>query len=275
MATPTTLLNLPLEIRQQIYSYMLLNDCIIDMVAANVGRPQEYGLFLTCRQLHSEAFDYYYYTNTFRLSLSDPTYSPDEHLHGNLILTNRLGSMRNLHVEIEPVKREFVGATGEDINALRHVGEPRWRRFTQQLTDTHEGQVGLLLKSLVVIDRYARPCAPQYYYYSDGKLVQPPIALSELDERIMALTQLVEPLKDKVGKITIEIRSGYVIKKRSEYVGTPVVPTGDYPYKVLMSSAVPPHWSLQLRMCAGHSTAKLTRLLAGPGKDVSCALSCC
>ncbi|CAD6582493.1 MAG: hypothetical protein ASARMPRED_000984 [Alectoria sarmentosa] len=119
MATPTTLLTLPLEIRLQIDSYMLVNDFIIDMIAANVTRPQDHGLFLACRQLHFEAFEYYYNANTFQLSLSDPTYSPHEYLYGNATLMNRLGKMRNLHVEIAPmVKRRFVDGTVENADSL-------------------------------------------------------------------------------------------------------------------------------------------------------------
>lgn len=232
MATPTTLLTLPLEIRNQIYSYMLLNDFIIDMIAANVTRPQEHGLFLTCHQLHFEAFEYYYDVNTFQLSLSDPTYSPNEYLHGDFTLMKRLGDMRNLHVEIGAMERESVGVTSCDVNVLRHEVERRWARFVQQLTHVHEGQVGPLLRSLIVVERCIRSHKSPLSKFSDEKPIQPPIALSMSKEMIMVLARLVEPLKDKVGKITIEIRS--------RYVWTPVVPIGDYPYEVLASAAVPP-----------------------------------
>lgn len=231
MTAPTTLLTLPLEIRHQIYSYMLLNGDIIDMIAANVTRPQESGLFLACRQLHLEAFEYYYNANTFQLSLCDPTYSPNEYLNGDPTLMKRLGSMRNLHVEIGPMKRKLVGHTSEDVYVMRPEREQRWSRFMKQLSDSNEGQVGWLLRSLVIVDRYTPRYLPQSSY-SRQKPVRPPTHPSVFEKRFMALTRLVQPLADKVGKLTIEIRS--------RYVWTPLVPIGNYPYEVVTSSAVPP-----------------------------------
>ena len=231
MSISTTLLTLPLEIRHQIYSYMLLNENIIDMIAANVTRPQEYGLFLACRQLHFEAFDYYYNTNTFQLSLCDPTYSPSEYLHGDRILMERLGSMRNLHVEIGPMKRKLVGNTSQDFHVLRYEREQRWRRFVKQLADVHEGQAGWLLRSLVILARYT-PRFPIQTDCLNDQPVRPPTHPPVFEKRVAALAQLVKILEDKVGNLTIEIRSGYV--------WTPVVPIGNYPYDVLTSSTVPP-----------------------------------
>ena len=230
MASLTSLLTLPLEIRNQIYSYMLLNEYIKDMIAANVTRPQEQGLFLTCRQLYFEAFEYYYNANTFQLSLCDLTYSPDVYLHGDSTLMKRLGSMRNLHVQIGSMNCKRVGDTSGDVFVLQYEDELRWRRFVKQLTDVNEGQVGWLLRSLVVVDRSSPRYWPSPHYL---KSEPPPIDPSMFENKAMALKRLVEPLEGYVGKITIEIRS--------RYVWTPLVPIGNYPYKVLMNAAVSPN----------------------------------
>ena len=232
MASPASLLTLPLEIRDQIYSYMLLNEDIKDVIAANITRPQEHGLFLTCRQLYFETFEYYYNANTFQLSLCDPTYSPDVCLYGNSTLMRRLGGMRNLHVEIGSMECKRVGDASGDVFVLRYENELRWRRFVKQLTDVHKGQVGWLLRSLVVLDRSSPPDERRYFKCFNKKSESPPIDPSVFENKAMALKRLVEPLKGNVGEVTIEIRSGYV--------WTPMVPIGNYPYKVLMSSAISP-----------------------------------
>ncbi len=234
MASPTSLLTLPLEIRDEIYSYMLLNEDVKDVIAANVTRPQEHGLFLTCRQLYFEALKYYYNANTFQLSLCDPTYSPDVYLHGDSTLMKRLGGMRNLHVEIGFMECKRVGDTSGDVFVLRYENELRWRRFVKQLIDVHEGQAGWLLRSLVVVDRSAPPVQrPSAYHLPNQVSESPPIDPSVSENKAIALKRLVEPLDGNVGKVTIEIRSGYV--------WTPLVPIDNYyPYTVLMSSAVSP-----------------------------------
>ena len=126
MSTPTTLLTLPTEIRLHIYSYALLNEDVIDMIAGNVPCS---GLFLSCRKLHSEAFEYYYEENTFQLSLCDPIYSPGRfhcgiHPGGDLTLMKRLGNIRNLHLEIGTyISDLFFPFSGPDPESPDVLGE--------------------------------------------------------------------------------------------------------------------------------------------------------
>ena len=81
------------------------------------------------------------------------------------------------------------------------------------------------------MDRYA-PAVPLVFDHLNQKLIRPPITPSVLERKTMALMRLLKPLEDRIGAITFEIRSGYI--------WTPLVPIGDYPYKVRASSAVPP-----------------------------------
>ncbi len=130
-----------------------------------------------------------------------------------------------------------VGDTSGDVFVQRYENELRWRRFVKQLIDVHEGQAGWLLRSLVVVDRSAppvqRPSILYHLYHSNKMSESPPIDPSVSENKAIALKRLVEPLEGNVGKVTIEIRSGYV--------WTPLVPIDNYyPYTVLMSSAVSP-----------------------------------
>ena len=226
MATPIGLLTVPLEIRYHIYSYILLNEHVIDMIAADVTCSHEHGLFLACPQLHSEALKYYYDSNTFQLSLNDPTYSPYNYPQGHATLMRRLGRMRNLHVEVGPKDGFLFGNTTRDVYILPYVErEHRWRRFVEQLN-----QVKPRLNRLVIVDRYI--CCPAWYQYANYGHMEAPADPSVLENRIPVIIQLVEPLKDEVENLTVEIRSAFV--------WTPYVEIGNSPYKVLRSFTLPP-----------------------------------
>ena len=80
MYPSSSLLTLPLEIRQHIYSYLLINECS-GLFLWSYRDHSRYLLSLTCRQLYLEVDDYYFAMNVFRLSL--------DHF-GNLEVPNQL-----------------------------------------------------------------------------------------------------------------------------------------------------------------------------------------
>ena len=227
MATPSRLLLIAPEIRQRIYSFILINEFVIDIIAADVTCRREYGLFLACRQLHDEASGYYYAFNAFQLSLGDPIYSPDAYLNGSLTLKRRLGRMRNLHVELGPVRGLYASDNAdEDFTPEFHEQTVRWKRFVEQLTATHSDSTGYLLKSLVIVDRSSHSQILSHCLDETGD--EAPETISQFEDNVTTLTDFMEPFKDRVAKLTVEIRYGYD--------WTPYVSIDDQLGRLIMSS---------------------------------------
>ena len=67
---PPSLLSLPFEVRQHIYSYLLINE-YPTLFLWSYQNYSRYCLSLTCRQLYLEVVEYYFAKNVFRLSLAD------------------------------------------------------------------------------------------------------------------------------------------------------------------------------------------------------------
>lgn len=70
MYPPSSLLTLPLEVRQHIYSYLLINPYPAFSIWHYQTRSR-YCLSLTCRQLYLEVVEYYFAKNVLWLSLVD------------------------------------------------------------------------------------------------------------------------------------------------------------------------------------------------------------
>lgn len=73
-----------MEVRRHIYSFVLINDSVLDMVVSDMDAPfrKNNGLFLACRQIGSEATEYYCAQNTFFLSLIHPSHAPNRFAKG-------------------------------------------------------------------------------------------------------------------------------------------------------------------------------------------------
>lgn len=73
MAITPNLLSLPLEIRRQIYSYLIPNAVHVNLVRDDTdGSPRRKFLLLVCRDIFYEVFSYYYPTNVFHRDLTEP-----------------------------------------------------------------------------------------------------------------------------------------------------------------------------------------------------------
>ena len=132
--------------------------------------------------------------------------------------------MRNFHVEVGP--RDGFLVETEDVYIPPYVEQGRrWGRFVEQLN-----QARPLLNRLVIMDRYT--CYPAWSIYSNYGYVHAPIDPSVLEDKIMVIIQLVEPVKFRVENLTVVIRSAYI--------WTQYVSIGDSPHIVLRSCAVPP-----------------------------------
>lgn len=67
MTTKSSLLAMPLEIQRHIYSYVLANDGVLDIVVSDMDGPLRQGLFKVCSHIYHEAKQIYWNTNMFSL----------------------------------------------------------------------------------------------------------------------------------------------------------------------------------------------------------------
>lgn len=109
MAATPTLLKLPLEIRQHIYSYLLINKYTKRFLGDDVNFSAHV-LSLTCRQLYIEALEYYYKNNIFRISFIDPSRPDPERFPLEIAAYSKTGGsylekhfkfIQSLQIEIE------------------------------------------------------------------------------------------------------------------------------------------------------------------------------
>ena len=142
MASTPNLLVIPLEIRYQIYSHLLINTSVVNVRAQRGVEPLQNGVVRACRQTFSEMIEYYYANNTFLLSLVS---SPES----TAALLRRLSGVQHLQVEVgdlvfSPTDRAFF---------LQVHTQQRCDGLLETLRQAKQGQEGRWLKSLVAIDR--------------------------------------------------------------------------------------------------------------------------
>lgn len=143
MASSLNFLAMPLEIRYQIYSHLLIHTYVVNLSAHRMVNPLRNGVVRACRQTLYEMTEYYYANNTFLLTQqSPPEIAP-------AILQRRLSGVQHLQVEIgdltlSPTKRAFF---------LSSHMQQRCDWFLKNLRLAKGGQEGRFLKTLVAIDR--------------------------------------------------------------------------------------------------------------------------
>ena len=142
MTSTPNFLAVPLEIRYQIYSHLLINTSVVNIFATRMVNPLKNGLVRACRQTFSEMIEYYYANNTFLLSLvTSPGSAP--------ALLRRLSDVQHLQVEIgdlvfSPMDRAF---------SLQVHTQQRCDWFLKILRQAKQSQEGRWLKTLVAVDR--------------------------------------------------------------------------------------------------------------------------
>ena len=187
-----------MEIRRHIYSFVLINDSILNMIVSDMDAPlrNNKGLFLACRKTYSETIEYYWTQNTFLLSLTIPTHAPNRYHKGTEGILRYLSRMQNLQLEIGNLRLE-----GNSIYSLSEYALEQWNWFLQTLCQAKSGEGDKLLKSLVLLDRSIfedyPPDVPalaqnrEYAEFMDGRKRE-------------ALVRASQPLCDRIGKIVIE-----------------------------------------------------------------------
>lgn len=142
MASTPNLLAIPLEIRYQIYSYLLLNSSVVDVSNRRMADPLRNGVVCACSQTFSEMTEYYFANNTFLLSLlQSPETTP--------ALLQRLGRVQHLQVEIGDL---MLSPTREEFLLHSHT-QRLYDWFLKILRQAKRGREGSLLRTLVAIDR--------------------------------------------------------------------------------------------------------------------------
>lgn len=156
---PPTFLALPLEIRHNIYSYLLVGQGMPHLVDLNMFRDPESrstrrGIFHSCRKLYQEAFDYYYANNTFMLSLITPHYSIRELASESDILLRRLQRVRSLILVVETSEEQRRWADTNcsfSYDTKYPKQQQQWMAFVDVMLRS-KGNAERLLKDLTIED---------------------------------------------------------------------------------------------------------------------------
>ena len=191
MATTSILLSIPLEIRRQIYSHLLPKAVNMNIVRDNMDHPLRNNLFLVCRDIHHEAFEYYYSTNTFLLDLTEPAYAPNRFINGTKGLLKYIGRVQFLQLVIGD-----AFSRNDDPLALSEYAREQFDWFLRTLWEVNQNHEGLWLKNLIVLDQ----CQ-----ISVSKEVTPQ-SVERGVKRREAFVRLLEPFKSKIRDIRIESR---------------------------------------------------------------------
>ena len=198
MATTPPLLKLPLEMRHHVYSYLLPMTANINMVRDNIGAPLKNEIFRVCRDISSEAFKYYYSTNSFLLDLTEPTYAPNRFHSGTTILLKYIRPIQTLQLVIgEPFPPEV------DPGSLSEYDQEQFDWFLKTLQEAKKNAKGLWLRKLTILDHCVTSA------------VEPvtPIIVERAQKRRDVFALLLEPVKSKIRHIMIESRALSQLRK--------------------------------------------------------------
>ena len=198
MASTSSLLKLPLEMRHHMYSYLLPMTANINMVRDDMDGPLKNNLFCVCRDISSEALNYYYSTNSFLLDLTEPPYAPNRFHSGTTILLKYIRPIQTLQLVIG---ESFSPA--EDPGSLSDYDQEQFDWFLRTLQEAHKNAKGLWLRKLIILD-HCVTCA-----------VEPvtPMIIEWGQKRRDVFARLLEPVKSKIRHIKIESRALSQLRK--------------------------------------------------------------
>lgn len=163
MPPPPNLLTLPLEIRNQIYSYLLPPALHLNLVKDDMDGPlRQTNILRLCRHIHYEVFTYYYATNTFHLDLTEPAYAPNRFVSGTKALLKYIRRVRNLHLVIgDDYYYSYSHSLSEDADTLSDYAREQFEWFLKTVREANNGNGGgMWLTNLVILD-YCEPSLPR------------------------------------------------------------------------------------------------------------------
>lgn len=163
---PPTFLALPLEIRHNIYSYLLVDHGtgllpLVDTNIIEVDGPHRTirSVFLISRQVYQETFEYYYAKNTFLLSFTTPYYSFRELTKRSDAMFRRLRHIQSLRLVIwtsneQRAGRNEDGSSGFDFwyDSRFPKQQEEWTHFRNTLFEAKMVQTGQKIKDLTLED---------------------------------------------------------------------------------------------------------------------------
>ena len=212
MATNLKLLNLPLEIRYQIY-FHLLADAVdnINMVRDDMDGPLRTttNLVRVCQQIYHELIQYYYSTKTFILDLTDPNYAPNRFFNGTKSILRYIRRVKNLRLVIGDVH-----ASNHDSCPISDYAREQLDWFLRALEQANEDHEGLWMRTMTVLD-----CCETIISKEITKEL-----LRRGEERRELLVPLLEPFCSRIGRnLSIESRAQSRVRK---YGDLPDAPSG-------------------------------------------------
>ena len=210
-ATTSELLSLPLEIRYQIYFY-LLPDAVdnINMVRDDIDGPLKTttNLLRVCQHIYHELIQYYYSTKTFILDLTDPKYAPSRFVNGTKSILKYIRRVQNLRLVIGDVY-----ASNHDSCPISEYAREQLDWFLRALGQANENHEGLWMRTMTVLD-----CCE----ITVSKEITKEL-LRRGEERRELLVPLLEPFNKRIGEnLSIESRAQSRIRKYGDPPDAPI-----------------------------------------------------
>ena len=210
MATTPKLLSLPLEIRYQIYFY-LLPDAVdnVNIVRDDMDGPlKTTNLLCVCKHIYHELIQYYYSTKTFILDLTDFKYAPNRFVNGTKSILKYIRRVQNL--------RLFIGdvyASNGDSCPVSEYAREQLDWFLRALGQAKENHEGLWMRTMTVLD-----CCETIVSKEITKEL-----LRRGEERRELLVPLLEPFNKRIGEnLSIESRAQSRIRQYGDPPDPPI-----------------------------------------------------
>ena len=199
MTTTPNLLSLPLEIRYQIYFYLLLDakDNINMVIDDMDGEPKTAtNLLRVCQSIYREFIQYYYFTKTFVLDLTDPKYAPNRFLNGTKSILKYIRRVQNLRLVIGDINY----CSDNDSCPISEYAREQLDWFLRALGQANENREGLWMRTMTVLDCCEMRVSKEIMITKE--------LLRRGEERRELLVSLLEPLNKTIGgNLSIESRA--------------------------------------------------------------------
>ena len=185
MPPTSNLLSLPLEVRHQIYSYLLPAPADINMVRDDMDGPTKTDLFRICQQIYYEVFQYYHSINTFVLDLTSPEYAPNRFVFGTRGILRYFRRVQDVRLVIG----DFFPLNDDGSGAISDYTREQLDWFFAALRQANRDRKGPWLRNLTVQDLYE----------TRSSIDVTEDLLKRGERRREILISFLEPLRNRVG----------------------------------------------------------------------------
>ena len=224
MTITPNLLSLPLEIRYQIYFYLLLDaDDDINMVIDDMDGKLKTttNLLRVCQPIYREFIQYYYFTKTFVLNLTDSKYAPNRFLNGTKSILKYIRRVQNLRLVIGDINY----FSNNDSCLISEYAREQLEWFSKALGQANENREGLWLRTMTVLDCCEMRVSKEITITKE--------LLRRGEERRELLVPLLEPLNKRIGgNVSIESRAQSRIRTYGPHEPTSILAPDLYTFKM-------------------------------------------